>query len=178
LEGGYTFPQFKKKLIPALKKAHWWRERAKAGDDERTLFQNGILQLETIFHANMRISFAQGRWEQQQEGKDTFPYLRYEGILDSRIRPQHRNWHGVILPIDHPWWKTHYPPNGWKCRCAVLSISDDDLERFGWQVSETPVDEGAVTWVNSLTDEVLEVPDGIDPGWACHSGAASPSVPF
>ena len=43
--------------------------------------------------------------------------LRYVAVLDARTRPEHRAWHGLILPIDHPLWDTHYPPNGWGCRC-------------------------------------------------------------
>ena len=57
-----------------------------------------VRRLETIFDTNMSVSFAEGRWEQQQAVKDAFPYLRYTGILDSRIRPRHRRWHGTILP--------------------------------------------------------------------------------
>ncbi len=117
----------------------------------------------------MSVSFAEGRWEQQQTVKDAFPYLRYTGILDSKIRPQHRRWHGTILPLDHPWWKTHYPPNGWKCRCDAVSVSEDDLRRYGWEVSE-PEDEGTVAWRNPATGDVTEVPVGIDPGWAYNPG--------
>ena len=102
--------------------------------------------------------------------KKDFPYLRYEGILDSRIRPLHRSWHGTILPMDHPWWKTHYPPNGWRCRCDAVAISKDDLEENGWQVTDVPADGAPVTWVNPATGEVMEVPAGIDPGWAYNPG--------
>ena len=46
-----------------------------------------------------------------------------DALLDARTRPEH----GVILPVDHPWWKRHYPPNGWKCRCKAMSVGPDDL---------------------------------------------------
>ena len=23
-----------------------------------------------------------------------------------------RAWHGTVLPVDHPFWQTHFPPNG------------------------------------------------------------------
>lgn len=172
-ENGTTFADFKRDLIPTLQKKGWWGRTTVIDPEtgeERTVQLGSVRRLEIIFDVNMRVSYAQGRWEQQQDLKDAFPYLRYEGILDSKIRPQHRRWHGTILPADHPWWRTHYPPNGWKCRCDAVAVSDDDLQRYGWKVSDDPEDEGTVTWVNPATGEVVDVPVGIDPGWAYNPG--------
>ena len=55
----------------------------------------------------------------------------YDAVNDSRTRPQHLEWDGLVLPVDHPFWKTHAPPNGWGCRCmrqggisrAILALS-------------------------------------------------------
>lgn len=172
-ENGTTFADFKRGLIPTLQKKGWWGRTTVIDPqtgEERTVQLGSVRRLETIFDVNMRVSYAQGRWEQQQDLKDAFPYLRYEGILDSKIRPQHRRWHGTILPVDHPWWRTHYPPNGWKCRCDVVAVSDGDLQRYGWKISGDPEDEGTVTWINPATGEVMDVPVGIDPGWAYNPG--------
>lgn len=172
MERGRTFEDFKRGLIPTLQKKGWWGDTVVADPatgETRRVELGSLRRLETIFDTNMNVSIAQGRWEQQQETKDAFPYLRYEGVLDSKIRPQHRRWHGTILPLDHLWWKTHYPPNGWKCRCDAVSLSEDDLRRYGWKVSE-PEDEGTAAWRNPATGEVTEVPVGIDPGWAYHPG--------
>lgn len=172
MERGRSFEDFKRGLIPTLQKKGWWGDTVVADPatgEMRRVELGSLRRLETIFDTNMNVSVAQGRWEQQRETKDAFPYLRYEGVLDSKIRPQHRRWHGTILPLDHPWWKTHYPPNGWKCRCEALSLSEDDLQRYGWKVSE-PEEEGTAAWRNPATGEVTEVPVGIDPGWAYHPG--------
>ena len=173
MERGRTFDDFKRGLIPVLQEKGWWGDTTtvdpKTGE-RYTVRLGSVRRLETIFDTNMSVSFAEGRWEQQQAVKDAFPYLRYTGILDSRIRPQHRRWHGTILPIDHPWWRTHYPPNGWKCRCDAMSVSLDDMRRYGWKVSDAPEDGGTVTWINPATGDVVEVPDGIDPGWAYNPG--------
>lgn len=113
MERGRTFDDFKRGLIPVLQEKGWWGDTTTVDpktEERRTVRLGSVRRLETIFDTNMSVSFAEGRWEQQQAVKDAFPYLRYTGILDSRIRPQHRRWHGTILPIDHPWWRTHYPP--------------------------------------------------------------------
>lgn len=92
-----------------------------------------------IFDTNLRTSYAADRWEQIERNKARRPYLRYVAILDDKTRPQHRAWHDIVLPVDHPFWQQHYPPNGWYCRCIVQKLSQRDLERLG--LSVTPDDD-------------------------------------
>ncbi len=81
-----------------------------------------------------------------------------------------------MLPVDHPFWKTHYPPNGWKCRCIVQQLGDDDLERYGYKVSEGPPPGSGRTrpWKNRRTGRIHQVPAGIDPGFQHNAGRARP----
>ncbi len=60
-----------------------------------------------IFETNTRMAYSSGRWQQAQRLKVTRPYARYVDVHDDRTRPEHYAWHNIILPIDHPWWKTH-----------------------------------------------------------------------
>lgn len=59
------------------------------------------------------------RWNDIQRTKDLYPNLRYVAVTDDRTRQLHKNWHNIILPIDHPFWQTHYPPNDYGCRCTA-----------------------------------------------------------
>lgn len=45
--------------------------------------------------------------------------LKYITVGDSQVRPGHRKLNGVKKKKIHPFWKTYYPPNGYKCRCDV-----------------------------------------------------------
>jgi SPP1 gp7 family putative phage head morphogenesis protein len=45
--------------------------------------------------------------------------LEYQTVGDERVRAEHRAWDGITRPADDAWWKTHYPPNGWLCRCTA-----------------------------------------------------------
>lgn len=96
-------------------------------------------------------------------------FWRYVAVLDSRTRPEHAAWHDTVLPADDPWWDTHYPPNGWGCRCAVVSLSETEIERDGLEKSKRP-DGGTYEWTNPATGEVENIPKGIDPGWAYNPG--------
>ena len=128
-----------------------------------------------IFETNLRTAYQAGRWQQIQRLKDSMPYLRYVSVLDARTRPEHAQWHGTILPADHPFWRTHYPSNGWGCRCIVQQLSDDDLERYGYQVSEeAPPVRMETRTLNTPTGPVsIQVPQGIDPGWSYNVGEAA-----
>ncbi len=64
------------------------------------------------------------------------PYLRGSAVRDARTRPEHLTGRGTVLPWDHPFRRRHYPPNDWRCRCAVQQLGEDDLERFGLIVSD------------------------------------------
>jgi len=69
-----------------------------------------------------RASAQQARiWNEAMEVKDLYPNLEYVTARDDRVRDSHAKLDGIIRPIDDKFWDTHYPPNGWRCRCSVRS---------------------------------------------------------
>jgi len=174
IHNGGTFEQWQKNIIPDLQRAGWW---GRVVDPELTgtgeAVYVGPRRLRTIFDTNLRVSRAAGQWARIQESKAVSPYLRYSTVMDRRTRPLHRRWHGTILPVDHPWWDTHYPPCGWNCRCTVLQLSDRDLKGYGWTVSEPPRDGAPRRFFPAGAAEPVLVPPGIDPGFAYNPGKAS-----
>lgn len=94
-------------------------------------------RIKTIAEANLLTSYSSGRWSQQLATKDARPYLQYRHSDAVMVpRPLHVLWDGMVLPIDHTWWETHYPPGGFGCRCKVYSLSAQDLVDMG--ISVTP----------------------------------------
>ena len=64
---------------------------------------------------------------------DVLPLLQYQTIGDGRVRPTHAALDNIIRPISDPFWKQYYPPNGWRCRCTVIQLSEGqetDLSGF------------------------------------------------
>ena len=174
IANGITYNDFAKNLTPVLQAKGWWgRKRLR---DPKTgkmvLAQLGSnRRLKIIFDTNIRMAYAAGRWQRIKAAAENRPYLRYVGVLDDRIREQHRTWHGTVRPVKDSFWDTHYPPNGWRCRCTVEQLSDDDLQERGYNVSEPPVVKRR-RMRNRRTGRVDHVPEGISPGFDYNVGKA------
>jgi SPP1 gp7 family putative phage head morphogenesis protein len=64
------------------------------------------------------------KWQEIVQNKATLPYLKYVTANDGRVRPAHAAMDGITLPVDHQFWKTYYPPNGWGCRCLIIQLAN------------------------------------------------------
>lgn len=61
------------------------------------------------------------KWEQFLQDGDRYN-LQYRTAGDDKVRPEHAALDRVTLPIDDPFWRDYYPPNGWNCRCTVVQV--------------------------------------------------------
>lgn len=77
------------------------------------------------------------KWQDIERTKHLYPNLMYVAVNDDRTRQLHRNWHGIVLPIDHVFWDTRYPPNDWGCRCSVRR-TDKPIDDRGVDVENLP----------------------------------------
>lgn len=162
------FSQFRDELVPVLKAKGWWGEKRVI--DPRTgeiaKVQLGSLRrLDLIYDANIRSAEAAGDWTRIQRVKDVLPYLEYLTSTSERKRPLHLSWVGTTLPVEDAWWTSHYPPNGWRCKCRVRSRA---VPREGAQLTRPPLN--LRPWTNGTTGESRLVPAGIDPGWDNNPG--------
>jgi SPP1 gp7 family putative phage head morphogenesis protein len=150
------------------------------GEPLKTTFNEARLRL--IHDTNVRQALAAGQWQRMLRNQARYPYARYVAMDDERTRPDHRAWHNTVLPIDHPWWSTQRPPNGYHCRCRVIGLTQAEFEhgfsqsRPGAETDENaplvretfktePPPEQLLDWRNPRTGEVQKIPKGIDPGF-------------
>jgi SPP1 gp7 family putative phage head morphogenesis protein len=169
---GRTIQDFNKELIPHLQKKGWWGK-----DDvidpltgKVTNAQLGSpARLETIFRTNMQSAYAVGAWEAIEASKESLPYLMYDAIDDGRAREEHAKFDGLVLPVDHPFWKEHYPPNDYNCRCGTIQMDEDDVEDEGLEISDDPVIERK-PWTNPLTGITEQLPVGVSPSFNFNAG--------
>lgn len=173
LENGTPFGEWADTITQTLQAKGWWgREAVLDPLTGQTLIAElgSPSRLKTIFRTNLQTAYAAGAWQQVQEQADDAPFLLYDAVDDFRTRPEHAAWDGRVGRIDDPFWRAHYPPNGWNCRCSAIQLSEDDLAELGLQ--ESPPYRGRTyEWENPRTGRVERVPNGLDPGFDYNSGA-------
>ena len=76
-------------------------------------------------------AYSVARHQQQMATVARFPYWKYETVGDNRVRASHAALDGKVLRADDPWWKTHYPPWDWGCRCIVVALDEEDAKAIG-----------------------------------------------
>lgn len=175
LANGTPFAEWRRDLMPMLQKAGWWgrKEVVDPLTGQMVVAQLGSpWRLETIFRTNMQSAYAAGQWQEIQASAEVTPFLMYDAVDDDRTRPWHAAWDNKVLPVDSPWWKTHFPPNGYNCRCGVIQLSADDVEAMGLHVSQKTPDQGTYLWKNPRTGAEEQIPNGLDPGFANNAGIA------
>ncbi|WP_372069705.1 PBECR2 nuclease fold domain-containing protein (plasmid) [Tistrella mobilis] len=167
---GVSFNEFQKDFDAAVERHGWshtgtreWRARL-------------------IYQTNIQTAYQAGRWVQIMDPDIVRmrPHLRYRHSGSKHPRPEHLSWNNLVLPRDDPFWKTHYPPNGWGCGCWVEPITDRQLARLQAdpknQVKREAPQDGTYTWTDPRTGDRREIPRGIDPGWDYNVGEASQGV--
>lgn len=163
LAQGTTLAGFRKDFDQIVA-AHGWGY--KGGRNWRTA---------VIFNTNLRMAYSAGKWDQAQRLKAQRPYARYVHTPSAHERKEHASWHGTVLPLDDPWWSTHWGPNGWGCKCTVMTLSAADLKRHGFTVS--PSAPPVVMETRAITTPTgpvsVQTPKGIDPGFGYNVGEAA-----
>lgn len=149
------------------KSIQWFRKNFDAIVDKHGWSYKGERNWRTrvIYQTNMSTSYAGGRLAQLKEGGYTKWMYRHSG--SAHPRPEHVALDGLVRPADDPFWSTHYPPNGWGCKCRVVGVRSDDAART---LGGDP-DKDLPDWVNEIDARTGE-PVGIDKGWGYMPGAS------
>lgn len=175
LQAGRTERWYRQQLIKALQEHGWLPQAEEAG-------VTMPWRLKTIFRTNLQAAYMAGRYAQQVEMVRERPYWQYIAVLDERTRPAHRALHGLVFPAEDPFWHTHYPPNGYNCRCRVRALTAREVQQRGLQVSSgvgNMVSENRLLrardkTVYNVTVWGYKFPDGsvawTDPNWSGNPG--------
>lgn len=117
-----------------------------------------------IYRTNAYTSYSAGRLAQLRAGNYPLWVYRHGGSVHPR--PVHLSWDGLVLPPDHPFWSTHYPPSDWGCSCYALGArSEAGAARLGGKLGK----QLPAGW--NRIDPKTGAPVGIGKGWGYAPGA-------
>lgn len=124
IEGGKTMQEFKSEMNNFLEE-HGYKGLTNYRAD-------------VIFRTNIQTAYNVGHYKSMTAPsvKKLRPYWKYVAVDDGHTRPTHRAMNGKVFPADHPIWDTWYPPNGFRCRCQVVTLSKRQVEERGLTIEE------------------------------------------
>ncbi len=150
---GTTLEEFRRDFRAMVAAKGWQISKAGQGTKKGEAWRTKV-----IYKTNMATSYAAGRWAQLMQAG--YPFIVYSHGGSLHPREQHLAWDGLVLEVDHPFWATHAPPNGWGCSCFVSGArSREAAKRVGGK-PEKLLPDG---WQKS--DPKTGAPVGIDKGW-------------
>lgn len=100
--------------------------------------------LETVFRTNVQGAYGAGRLRQIQSDavRAARPYVEYRTAGDNRVRASHAKLDRTVFRQDDPDWPKYAPPNGFNCRCAIVTLRESQVDRSRLR-SSTDVPEAA-----------------------------------
>jgi SPP1 gp7 family putative phage head morphogenesis protein len=157
IDAGTSFADFKADLAEILGRRGWTGPRA--------------WRVDNIFRTNIQTAYGVGRYRQMQQAVAERPFWQYSAVNDSRTRPTHAAMDGKVFRHDDPFWDTWYPPNGFRCRCGVVTLSEEELHEQGLSVEERDPTGRLVEPMDPLSGRKLPARLMMpDPGFAHHPG--------
>ena len=147
MEEGATLREFKKGIKGILERKGWL---APKGEKAQVKLPDGTVRkrltgwrLDTIYRANLGTSYQVGRYKQMTDPDvlKARPFWQYMTAGDPAVRDDHDAQNGKVYSAEHPFWDTWYPPNGFRCRCYVKTLSERQMESRGLKEQKHGVEE-------------------------------------
>lgn len=93
---------------------------------------------DVIFRTNLQTAYNAGHYKAMTDPavQKRRPYWQYQTAGDGDVRPSHEAMEGKVYRCDDPIWDVWYPPNGFRCRCIVVSLTEDQVKQMGLQISD------------------------------------------
>ena len=155
MQEGNGYKAWAKDIDKVLAKSGWYdgQINVDAQGNAKKVRTGGYFRTETIYRTNVAAAYEAGRQKVifNNRENDPFPFVMYSAIMDNRTRPTHKALHGKVMEKSDPAWDAIAPPNGYNCRCTVISITKGQARRYGLEVTSS---EG------KLSTQVVELPNG------------------
>jgi SPP1 gp7 family putative phage head morphogenesis protein len=83
-------------------------------------------------------SYGAAAYRDMDAQRDVFSYWKYQSMDDSRVRGNHAALDGIILPHDSPFWRKHFPPWEFGCRCTAVPMLPEEVDEIRAEESKLP----------------------------------------
>jgi SPP1 gp7 family putative phage head morphogenesis protein len=158
---GISLYKFQRSLEPYLKLTGWWGRTWARNDKGELLDADGKpfpldadgapiipedmtppllgspARLETIYQTNLQTAFAAGEYAGLMSAVKLRPYWQYISVRDGRTTQLCTSLHGSVFAASDAFWSYFYPPNHWRCRGSVRSLSMSEIKEKNLSVSKS-----------------------------------------
>lgn len=87
----------------------------------------GVKRAELLLRVHGFSAYSAAQYQVMDRQRDVFPYWQYQAAGDEKMRDSHAALDGLVFPASSDFWKTHFPPWEFGCRCQVVPLSEDDV---------------------------------------------------
>ena len=84
--------------------------------------------LDNVFTTNVLGAYGAGRYRAilDPDVRRARPFVQYRTAGDSRVRESHKKLDGKVFRTDDASWRPAAPPNGFRCRCGIVTLAADN----------------------------------------------------
>jgi hypothetical protein len=124
---GEDFRKTKKRVVEILAQ-HIPLEPDLFGDEEEAKKHRAALarRAEMVVRNNAFQAYSVSNYKELDEFRDIFTHWQYLTVGDGRVRASHAALNKVTLPQGHPFWRSHFPPWEFGCRCQVVGLTEEE----------------------------------------------------
>lgn len=99
--------------------------------------------LQMVFRTNVQSAYGAGRYRAitNPEVMSDRPFVQYRTVRDARVREEHKVLDGKVYASADPLWHNIAPPNGYNCRCSMVTMTRVEAEAAG---ISTEIPEGYI----------------------------------
>jgi len=155
LDSGETLQTFKQNLGSVLATKGWWKGKKEVTNPDTgetaEIELGSNRRMRQIFETNLTTSYRAGQYKQQWESRESRPWWMYVCKMLPTSREEHKALHGKVFRCDDPFWDSFYPPNGFNCRCDVIPLTEDEINKIEHYTLQPKLDkDGQPVVVNGI----------------------------
>lgn len=120
--GDYNYAEGRLRLKQFLSKQGYGIPEPDAKEDSDVKTLASTRRLDLILSLNVAMAHAVGQREiaEHPAVMELLPCYEYVAVMDERTRDEHAELNGLVLPKTDPFWRSHFPPWDFNCRCMAL----------------------------------------------------------